>query len=85
MIIMRLRNVLSRLVHSDKQQKNDMYTIPEAARLMGMTRQRLHLLVQQGRVEACRIGRVWMIPGDAVGHISPSPRPSGRPRKTTKR
>jgi len=81
MVIARIKNMLSMIRRRLKQPSSDMYTIPEAARLMGITRQRLHLLVQHGRVRAYRIGRVWMIPRDAIGHILPSENPSGRPRK----
>ena len=81
MVITIIRNVLTMIVNRIAQPSSDMYTIPEAAKLMGITRQRLHLLVQHGRVMAYRIGRVWMIPCDAIGNILPSERPAGRPRK----
>jgi excisionase family DNA binding protein len=81
MVITIIRNVLTMIVNRIAQPSSDMYTIPEAAKLMGITRQRLHLLVQHGRVRAYRIGRVWMIPCDAIGHILPAGRPAGRPRK----
>jgi excisionase family DNA binding protein len=62
-----------------------MYTLPEAAKLMGITRQRLHVLVKQGRVKAHRLGRIWVVTEDAIGNIAPSTTKRGRPRKHKRR
>lgn len=39
----------------------DLFTIPEAARYFGISRQRMWLLVSQGRVRAQRVGQSWLI------------------------
>lgn len=86
MVITRIKHVFSTLRRwvydppmPTEPVKGRMYTIQEAADAMGMTRQRLHVLIQQGRVTAHRFGRVWMVPEDAIGKIEPG-KPTGRPR-----
>jgi excisionase family DNA binding protein len=45
-------------------------TVPDAARRLGLSRQRVYLLVKQGRIEAVRVGegpkKVWLVNGDAL-------------------
>ena len=54
--------------------------LPEAARRMGISHQRLRALCSQGKIPgAVRPSPTWMIPEDAVGNLPP--RPLGRPRK----
>jgi len=56
-------------------------TIPQAAEKLGISRQRVHVLVKTGRLKAKRFGRVWLIEPDAIHNIAPSENPTGRPRK----
>jgi excisionase family DNA binding protein len=39
----------------------ELFTIPEAARYFGVSRQRIWLLVSQGRIKAQRAGQQWLI------------------------
>jgi excisionase family DNA binding protein len=39
----------------------ELYTIPEAAEYFGVSRQRIWLLVTQGRIKAQRAGQQWLI------------------------
>jgi len=43
-----------------------MMTIPEAAKLLRLSRQRVHKLVQDGRIRAKRFGRTWVISEGAI-------------------
>lgn len=39
----------------------ELYTIPEAAKYFGVSRQRIWLLVTAGRIKAQRAGQQWLI------------------------
>lgn len=41
-------------------------SVPQAAELLGVTRQRVLQLVESGALPAQRFGRMWVIPRDAV-------------------
>lgn len=38
-----------------------LFTIPETAKYFGVSRQRIWLLVTQGRIKARRVGQSWLI------------------------
>lgn len=40
---------------------SELWTIPEAAEYFGISRQRIWLLVTQGRIKAEQAGRQWLI------------------------
>ena len=52
-------------------------TVPEAAKLLGLSTARVRALCAQGRIAADKVGRDWII---AEAKILPG-RPAGRPRK----
>lgn len=54
-------------------------TITEAAERLGVSRQRVHQLIKQGRLEAEQVGHIWIIPESALDDIKKVP--MGRPRK----
>ena len=49
----------------------------EAAKRLGLSRQRVHLLVQQGRIKAARIGHAWTITERALAEFAKT-RPRNR-------
>lgn len=57
------------------------YTIREVAELLGMSRQRVHKLIQQDRIRAHRFGNVWMVAESAIKQIEAEERRVGRPSK----
>lgn len=44
----------------------NLISIAQAAKRLGISRQRVHVLVRQGRIKAERIGKVWAIPEKAL-------------------
>lgn len=38
-----------------------MMTVKQAANALGMSRQRVHYLIKQGRINATRYGYIWMV------------------------
>lgn len=65
-------------------------TIPQVAERLELTRQRVHKLVTDGRIEALRIGRDYMIEPAEVKRFqrkrvkSTNGNKGGRPRKQSK-
>lgn len=57
----------------------ELYTIPEAAEYFGVSRQRVWLLVTQGRIKAQRAGQQWLITERDMLKIKW--KGAGRPRK----
>lgn len=45
------------------------YTIPEVAKLLGMTRQAIWLRIKNKTVPALRVGRFWVIPKEELKNI----------------
>ena len=59
---------------------SDLLTLAQAARRLGVSRQRLHALIQAGRLPAERLGHAWVIrAADLAVH---APRRPGRPKKS---
>lgn len=64
-------------------------TIPQVAEKLELTRQRVHKLVIEGRIEALRVGRDYMIERTELRRFQRSRNKSanghrgGRPRKST--
>jgi excisionase family DNA binding protein len=58
-----------------------LYSITEAAERLGMTRQRVHQLIQEGRLTAAQHGRMWLISESEIEVLQSRIRPTGRPRK----
>jgi len=49
-------------------------TAPEVAAVLGVSRQRIHQLIVEGRIPAARrLGRDWLIPVDADGRPRVTP------------
>lgn len=90
----RLRSAATRLFHERESvcakqvpaepTHERLYTVTEAAEMMGITRQRVHQLIKDERIEAKKHGRLWFIPERAVGKVSPSTKKPGRPRTKRK-
>lgn len=59
---------------------NDYITTNEAASELGVTRQRVLQLIQDGRLKAEKFANVYMIPRGALSNIEE--KPMGRPPKT---
>jgi len=60
---------------------HDFISAPEAARILGVSRQRVLQLIQQKRLKATMIGSVYLIRKADLSNIEA--RKPGRPRKTT--
>lgn len=63
-------------------QQERLYTITEAAGVLGKTRQRIHQLIGDGRIEAEQHGGIWFIRESNL-KIKPSTKVAGRPPKKT--
>jgi excisionase family DNA binding protein len=61
------------------------YSVSEAAELMNVSRQRIHQLRQEGRIDAVWDGAYWRILEHSIGNVRPSARPVGRPQKRHKK
>lgn len=60
--------------------RDDLITTNEAAESLGVTRQRVLQLIQDGRLKAEKFGNVYMIRRGDLDHIEE--RPMGRPPKS---
>lgn len=61
-------------------EKSELLSVKQAAERLGVSVPRVHQLIQDGRLEAQKIGRDYIISGDALaGDILE--RPTGRPAK----
>jgi len=58
-----------------------LYSITEAAEKLGMSRQRVHQLIQEGRLLATQHGKMWLISEDEIAALQSRIKPTGRPRK----
>ena len=63
-------------------ERSENITTNEAANVLGVTRQRVLQLIQDGRLKAEKFGNVYMIRRGDLDHIAPLP--MGRPPKTPK-
>jgi excisionase family DNA binding protein len=54
-----------------KRVREKYLTIPEVAKLKGVTRTAVLYAVQDGRLEAIRVGRMWAIPSSALEEYVP--------------
>lgn len=55
-------------------------TIPRAAKLLGLSRQRVHALVKSGAIRADMVGRDWLIGEGALAEFRALRRKRGRPK-----
>jgi excisionase family DNA binding protein len=55
------------------------YSVPEAARRLGVNSQRVHQLMDRGALVAHRVGGRWLIEADALDQRRSQPRLRGRP------
>jgi excisionase family DNA binding protein len=62
---------------------NDYITTNEAASELGVTRQRVLQLIQDGRLKAEKFANVYMIPRGALSNIEE--KPMGRPPNSSKK
>jgi len=42
------------------------YTLPEAAKILGISRQRVWMLVLEGKLRSTKVGRMWVVAEQAV-------------------
>lgn len=75
-VFMLLHWVYDRLMPSEP-----LYTTKEVAEKLGISRQRVHILIKDGRLKAQKFGRVWLVPESAIDNIGPSTKRMGRPPK----
>jgi excisionase family DNA binding protein len=61
------------------------YTTNEVAARVGLTRQRVAQLIQEGRINAERYGRVWVIDEDQISVIENLPENRGKYPRNKKR
>lgn len=62
---------------------NEMLTVKQTAERLGVSVPRVHQLIKDGRLEANKIGRDWIISSDALTEEVMN-RPTGRPPKGNK-
>lgn len=63
-------------------QQERLYTVGEAAERMGMTRQRIHQLIKDGRLTAVGHGKLKLIPEGQLDTLQERIKPTGRPKKS---
>jgi excisionase family DNA binding protein len=56
-----------------------LYSVPEAARLLGVGRTYMFRLIASGEVESIKLGKLRKIPRDALGRYIDRQRPSQAP------
>jgi len=60
---------------------HDTFTVSEAARILGVHRSRVWVLVRDGRIKATRAGPIWLIErADLDRYRALPPAPPGRKR-----
>lgn len=59
-------------------------TTPQAAKRLGISRQRVSALIKAGLLQAEMIGRDWLIHYDVLEEFAARRRPRGRPRGGTR-
>jgi len=59
----------------------DVVDAPQAAAMLGVTRQHVVHLCQTGRLQARRLSSTWVMPRQAVEEYARTRRPPGRPKK----
>ena len=69
------------LVYNTNMDKKQLLTTKEAANLMGWTSRYVVMMINQGRLQAQKIGRDWVIQREDLDNIAPASKPVGRPRK----
>jgi excisionase family DNA binding protein len=57
-----------------------MLTITQAAERLGLSRQRIHVLIKEGRIRAEQAGKIWLITPEEVRKFKRKPRNGGRPK-----
>lgn len=60
------------------------YSVAEAAERMGVSRQRIHQLRIDGRIDAVWDGAYWHILEHSIGNVRPSTKKIGRPSRRRK-
>ena len=58
-----------------------MVNATQAARILGISGNRMGELIAAGRIPAQQVGRQWLMLLDDVREFAKQPRPAGRPRK----
>jgi excisionase family DNA binding protein len=66
-----------------KEEVPDMLTIPQAAKVLGITRQSVWQAIQKGRIKALRFGHVSLVPRSALEEYETTKSKGGRPKKKT--
>ena len=59
-----------------------MLSIPQVAQRLGLSRQRVHLLVRQKRIRARQAGKSWLIRPQDAEIFAQVERKGGRPKKS---
>ena len=64
-------------------QAGDLLSVAQAADYLEISRQRVHELIGQDRIEgAYKVGKFWVIPFEALDNIKPGITVTGRPSKS---
>jgi len=56
-------------------------SVKDAAKMLGISRGRVRVLIREHRLPATRIDRVWVLDPEQVVEFSKIVRPTGRPRR----
>jgi excisionase family DNA binding protein len=51
---------------TERKKVEQFYTLPQAAKMMKMTRQGVHKLVRRGRMKSMRVGRDYLVTRRAI-------------------
>jgi hypothetical protein len=55
-------------------------SVPDAAALLGVTERRVLVFIDEGRIDAKRLKREWVLSLASVKAFKRKPRPGGRPK-----
>ncbi len=71
--------------------EEELYTLPQIAQILGVSRSRVYKLVREGKLPAFRLGRQWVVSWSALEASLAAPKerpplpPPPRPRKRRRR
>jgi excisionase family DNA binding protein len=67
----------------EDEEESEPISTTEAAERLGVSRKRVNQFIDQGRLPAKRIGKVWIIDPKDLSLVENRPKKAGRPKKTT--
>ncbi len=62
-----------------------LFRVPEAAKMVGLSRQRLWLYINDGRCASVEVGGVCMVTAKEIARFKNRNRPNGRPNGSAKK